>query len=133
MNLGKFIFERLTTDPVLSGLIGNRVYPIFAAQGASMPNIVYFLRQEIYEEPKGCAIMFNSEIVFHLWADANFGAEGYDTLNTIDSRIFNIMHNYSGNYEGKNVYRIVYINSYDSRDDLYASYLRIVRYQARHD
>lgn len=44
MALGELIFERLTTYPATSGLIGNRCYPALLPQEPTLPAVTYDVR-----------------------------------------------------------------------------------------
>lgn len=41
MNIGANIYRALSTNEALTTLIGNKIFPVFIPQGASMPAIIY--------------------------------------------------------------------------------------------
>ena len=95
MNEGKAIYSILTNDSDVSALIGTRVYPQVAAQGAAFPFVVYVLQDNTPSDTKS-GVSTLDEIRYDIVA----AAETYSQLTDLTEKIRTALDRYSGTVEG---------------------------------
>ncbi len=95
MNEGKAIYSILTNDSDVSALIGTRVYPQVAAQGAAFPFVVYVLQDNTPSDTKS-GVSTLDEIRYDIVA----AAETYTALSSLTERIRLALDRYSGTVSG---------------------------------
>lgn len=95
MNEGKAIYSILTNDSDVSALIGTRVYPQVAAQGAAFPFVVYVLQDNTPSDTKS-GVSTLDEIRYDIVA----AAETYSALSSLTERIRLALDRYSGTVSG---------------------------------
>ena len=95
MNEGKAIYSILTNDSDVSALIGTRVYPQVAAQGAAFPFVVYVLQDNTPSDTKS-GVSTLDEIRYDIVA----AAETYSQLTDLTEKIRTALDRYTGTVEG---------------------------------
>ena len=95
MNEGKAIYSILTNDSDVSALIGTRVYPQVAAQGAAFPFVVYVLQDNTPSDTKS-GVSTLDEIRYDIVA----AAETYSALSSLTERIRLALDRYTGDLGG---------------------------------
>ena len=95
MNEGKAIYSIQTNDSDVSALIGTRVYPQVAAQGAAFPFVVYVLQDNTPSDTKS-GVSTLDEIRYDIVA----AAETYTALSSLTERIRLALDRYSGTVSG---------------------------------
>lgn len=85
MNVGKYIYTKLSTDTAVSDLVGNRIYPVMMAEKTAFPAIVYTVNTTPKDTQKNRPTDHDREVVtFRFWADIQQGADGYGKTTAID-------------------------------------------------
>jgi len=82
MNEGKAIYSILTSDSDVSSIVGTKVYPQIAAQGATFPFIVYLL-VDIDPSDTKSGVSTLDEVRYEVIAAAETYAEVADLTNKI--------------------------------------------------
>jgi hypothetical protein len=95
MNEGKAIYTILTEDAGVSAIVGTRVYPQVAAQGAAFPFVVYVLQDNTPSDTKS-GVSTLDEIRYDIVA----AAETYSALSSLTERIRLALDRYSGTVSG---------------------------------
>ena len=95
MNEGKAIYTILTEDAGVSAVVGTRVYPQVAAQGAAFPFVVYVLQDNTPSDTKS-GVSTLDEIRYDIVA----AAETYTALSSLTERIRLALDRYSGTVSG---------------------------------
>lgn len=88
MNVGKYIYAKLTATAGVTALVSTRVYPVILPQNATFPAIVYTVSTAPNDSQKTQAANHDKEVVtFRFWADAQYGADAYTSVMAIDSAV----------------------------------------------
>lgn len=95
MNEGKAIYTILTENAGVSAVVGTRVYPQVAAQGAAFPFVVYVLQDNTPSDTKS-GVSTLDEIRYDIVA----AAETYTALSSLTERIRLALDRYSGTVSG---------------------------------
>ena len=95
MNEGKAIYSILTNDSDVSAIIGTKVYPQIAAQGATFPFVVYVLQDNSPSDTKS-GVSTLDEIRYDIVA----AAETYSALSSLTERIRLALDRYTGTVSG---------------------------------
>jgi hypothetical protein len=95
MNEGKAIYSILTEDAGVSAVVGSRVYPQVAAQGAAFPFVVYVLQDNTPSDTKS-GVSTLDEIRYDIVA----AAETYSALSSLTERIRLALDRYTGTVSG---------------------------------
>ena len=95
MNEGKAIYTILTEDAGVSAVVGSRVYPQVAAQGAAFPFVVYVLQDNTPSDTKS-GVSTLDEIRYDIVA----AAETYSELSSLTERIRLALDRYTGTVSG---------------------------------
>lgn len=95
MNEGKAIYTILTEDAGVSAVVGTRVYPQVAAQGAAFPFVVYVLQDNTPSDTKS-GVSTLDEIRYDIVA----AAETYSALSSLTERIRLALDRYTGDLGG---------------------------------
>ena len=95
MNEGRAIYTILTEDAGVSAVVGTRVYPQIAAQGAAFPFVVYVLQDNTPSDTKS-GVSTLDEIRYDIVA----AAETYTALSSLTERIRLALDRYSGTVSG---------------------------------
>ena len=95
MNEGRAIYTILTEDAGVSAVVGTRVYPQVAAQGAAFPFVVYLLQDNTPSDTKS-GVSTLDEIRYDIVA----AAETYSALSSLTERIRLALDRYSGTVSG---------------------------------
>lgn len=95
MNEGRAIYTILTEDAGVSAVVGTRVYPQVAAQGAAFPFVVYVLQDNTPSDTKS-GVSTLDEIRYDIVA----AAETYSALSSLTERIRLALDRYTGTVSG---------------------------------
>lgn len=82
MNEGKAIYSILTSDSDVSAIVGTRVYPQIAAQGAAFPFVVYVLQDTSPSDTKS-GVSTLDEVRYDIVVASETYAEASDLTNKI--------------------------------------------------
>lgn len=95
MNEGKAIYSILTGDSAVSALVGSRVYPQIAAQGAAFPFVVY-LANDLTPSDTKSGVSTLDEVRYEVLAIAETYAEAAD----LNEKIRTALDRYTGTVSG---------------------------------
>ena len=82
MTEGKAIYSILTSDSDVSAIVGTRVYPQIAAQGAAFPFVVYVLQDTSPSDTKS-GVSTLDEVRYDIVVASETYAEASDLTNKI--------------------------------------------------
>ena len=126
MNEGKAIYTILTEDAGVSAVVGNKVYPQIAAQGAAFPFVVYVLQDNSPSDTKS-GVSTLDEIRYDIVA----AAETYASLSSLTERIRLALDRYTGNIEGVEIDSIQFIDLDVDNDPATETYVSSSEYILR--
>jgi len=95
MNEGKAIYSILTSDSAVSAIVGTRVYPQIAAQGAAFPFVVYLINDITPSDTKS-GVSTLDEVRYEVLAIAETYAETAD----LNEKIRTALDRYTGTVSG---------------------------------
>jgi len=95
MNEGKAIYSILTSDSDVSAIVGTRVYPQIAAQGAAFPFVVYVLQDTSPSDTKS-GVSTLDEVRY----DIVVASETYAEVSDLTEKIRTALDRYSGTVAG---------------------------------
>ena len=95
MNEGKAIYSILTSDSDVSAIVGTRVYPQIAAQGAAFPFVVYVLQDTSPSDTKS-GVSTLDEVRY----DIVVASETYAEASDLTEKIRTALDRYSGTVAG---------------------------------
>jgi len=99
----------ILSDPAVSGLVGNRVYPQIAPEGATYPLVVY--SQILRVDPTGLSTPLSLSTVsyeFTAWA------ESYITAHDVEVALVNLLNKYRGTTQSTTIHDVELISSNDN-------------------
>lgn len=105
MNEGKAIHELLTSDVDVSAIVGDRVFPQIAAQGASFPFVVYVLQDTSPSDTKS-GVSTLDEVRY----DIVVASETYAQASDLTNKIRTVLDRYSGTVSGVVIDSIQFID-----------------------
>ena len=126
MNEGKAIYTILTEDAGVSAIVGNKVYPQIAAQGAAFPFVVYVLQDNSPSDTKS-GVSTLDEVRYDIVA----AAETYATLSSLTERIRLALDRYTGTVSGVVVDSIQFIDLDVDNDPATETYVSSSEYILR--
>jgi len=126
MNEGKAIYSILTNDSDVSAIIGTKVYPQIAAQGAAFPFVVYVLQDNSPSDTKS-GVSTLDEIRYDIVA----AAETYTELSSLTERIRLALDRYTGTVEGVVIDSIQFIDLDVDNDPATETYVSSSEYILR--
>ena len=126
MNEGKAIYTILTEDAGVSAVVGNKVYPQIAAQGAAFPFVVYVLQDNSPSDTKS-GVSTLDEIRYDIVA----AAETYASLSSLTERIRLALDRYTGTVSGVVVDSIQFIDLDVDNDPATETYVSSSEYILR--
>ena len=126
MNEGKAIYSILTNDSDVSAIIGTKVYPQIAAQGATFPFVVYVLQDNSPSDTKS-GVSTLDEIRYDIVA----AAETYTELSSLTERIRLALDRYTGTVEGVVIDSIQFIDLDVDNDPATETYVSSSEYILR--
>jgi len=95
MTEGKAIYSILTSDSDVSAIVGTRVYPQIAAQGAAFPFVVYVLQDTSPSDTKS-GVSTLDEVRY----DIVVASETYAEASDLTEKIRTALDRYSGTVAG---------------------------------
>ncbi len=130
MNLGKYIYGKLSAASAITDLVGTRIYPIFLPMTASYPAIVYMVNNTpndrgMKDRP---ADHDKAIVTFHIWVDHAQGQQGYDDLDAIDTALRTVLDYVEGTVNAVTVEGCHYDGSRDGRDEERTLFMREATY-----
>lgn len=105
MNEGKAIYSILTSDSDVSAIVGTRVYPQIAAQGAAFPFVVYVLQDTSPSDTKS-GVSTLDEVRY----DIVVASETYAQASDLTNKIRTALDRYSGTVAGVVIDSIQFID-----------------------
>jgi len=126
MNEGKAIYSILTNDSDVSAIIGTKVYPQIAAQGAAFPFVVYVLQDNSPSDTKS-GVSTLDEVRYDIVA----AAETYTELSSLTERIRLALDRYTGTVEGVVIDSIQFIDLDVDNDPATETYVSSSEYILR--
>ena len=95
MTEGKAIYSILTSDSDVSAIVGTRIYPQIAAQGAAFPFVVYVLQDTSPSDTKS-GVSTLDEVRY----DIVVASETYAEASDLTEKIRTALDRYSGTVAG---------------------------------
>jgi hypothetical protein len=126
MNEGKAIYTILTEDAGVSAIVGNKVYPQIAAQGAAFPFVVYVLQDNSPSDTKSGPSTLD-EVRYDIVA----AAETYASLSSLTERIRLALDRYTGDLGGVEIDSIQFIDLDVDNDPATETYVSSSEYILR--
>ena len=126
MNEGKAIYTILTEDAGVSTIVGNKVYPQIAAQGAAFPFVVYVLQDNSPSDTKSGPSTLD-EVRYDIVA----AAETYTELSSLTERIRLALDRYTGTISGVVIDSIQFIDLDVDNDPATETYVSSSEYILR--
>ena len=126
MNEGKAIYTILTEDAGVSAIVGNKVYPQIAAQGAAFPFVVYVLQDNSPSDTKS-GVSTLDEVRYDIVA----AAETYTELSSLTERIRLALDRYTGDLGGVEIDSIQFIDLDVDNDPATETYVSSSEYILR--
>ena len=105
MTEGKAIYSILTSDSDVSAIIGTRVYPQIAAQGAAFPFVVYVLQDTSPSDTKS-GVSTLDEVRY----DIVVASETYAEASDLTNKIRTALDRYTGTVAGVVIDSIQFID-----------------------
>ena len=105
MNEGKAIYSILTSDSDVSAIVGTRVYPQIAAQGAAFPFVVYVLQDTSPSDTKS-GVSTLDEVRY----DIVVASETYAEASNLTNKIRTALDRYTGTVAGVVIDSIQFID-----------------------
>lgn len=112
MTEGKAIYSILTSDSDVNAIVGTRVYPQIAAQGASFPFIVYLL-DDLEPSDTKSGVSTLDEVRYEIVA----AAETYAVLADLTEKIRTALDRYTGTVAGVVIDSIQFTDLDTANDD----------------
>ena len=126
MNEGKAIYSILTENAGVSAIVGNKVYPQIAAQGAAFPFVVYVLQDNSPSDTKSGPSTLD-EVRYDIVA----AAETYASLSSLTERIRLALDRYTGDLGGVEIDSIQFIDLDVDNDPATETYVSSSEYILR--
>ena len=126
MNEGKAIYSILTENAGVSAIVGNKVYPQIAAQGAAFPFVVYVLQDNSPSDTKSGPSTLD-EVRYDIVA----AAETYADLSSLTERIRLALDRYTGDIGGVEIDSIQFIDLDVDNDPATETYVSSSEYILR--
>ena len=126
MKEGKAIYSILTSDSDVSAIVGTRVYPQIAAQGAAFPFVVYLINDLTPSDTKS-GVSTLDEVRYEVLAIAETYAEAAD----LNEKIRTALDRYTGTVAGIVVDSIQFTELETDYDDASETYLANSEYILR--
>ena len=117
MNEGKAIYSILTSDSDVSAIVGTRVYPQIAAQGAAFPFVVYLINDITPSDTKS-GVSTLDEVRYEVLAVSETYAEAAD----LNEKVRTALDRYTGTVAGIVVDSIQFTEletDYDDKAEVY--------------
>ena len=105
MTEGKAIYSILTSDSDVSAIVGTRVYPQIAAQGAACPFIVYVLQDTTPSDTKS-GVSTLDEVRY----DIVLASESYAEASDLTNKVRTALDRYTGTVAGVVIDSIQFID-----------------------
>ena len=112
MTEGKALYSILTSDSDVNAIVGTRVYPQIAAQGASFPFIVYLL-DDLEPSDTKSGVSTLDEVRYEIVA----AAETYAVLADLTEKIRTALDRYTGTVAGVVIDSIQFTDLDTANDD----------------
>lgn len=129
MNIGEYIYAKLTTTTAITDLVGTGIYPIYVPQNATYPAIVYMADNTPHTNTKPQpADLDKTTVTFHIWADGAQGQDAYTKLNQIDAALRTALDYDEDTAGGITVVHCEYRGSRDGRNEEMTLFMREATY-----
>lgn len=126
MTEGKAIYSILTGDSAVSAIVGNRVYPQIAAQGAAFPFVVYVLQDTSPSDTKS-GVSTLDEVRY----DIVVASESYAEASDLTNKIRTALDRYTGTVSGVVIDSIQFIDLDVDNDPATETYVTSSEYIIR--
>lgn len=127
MSIGKFIRARLTGNATVTGLVGNRIFPVIMPQNAAYPAIVYTITGEPKDQSHtGAGSIDQITVNFNIWGD------DYDVNEEIFAALRAALDYVPGTAGGETVQGVRIGTWRDGIDESLEHFLRTVAYHFRY-
>lgn len=107
----------LLADPVVSGLVGERVHPQTSPQGSQWPSITYSVTHEVLQVQAGRAALDRYEIGLQCWSRERAGVSAYDEATALSEAVIDVLIGYRGRIGDVQIQGIVDVSKYDDGAD----------------
>ena len=126
MTEGKAIYTILTSDSDVNAIVGTRVYPQIAAQGAAFPFIVYVLQDTSPSDTKS-GVSTLDEVRY----DIVVASETYAEASDLTNKVRTALDRYTGTVAGVVIDSIQFIDLDVNNDPGTETYLTSAEYIIR--
>ena len=126
MTEGKAIYSILSSDSDVSAIVGTRIYPQIAAQGAAFPFVVYVLQDTSPSDTKS-GVSTLDEVRY----DIVVASETYAEASDLTEKIRTALDRYSGTVAGVVIDSIQFIDLDVNNDPGTETYLTSAEYIIR--
>ena len=126
MTEGKAIYSILTSTSAVSAIVGTRIYPQIAAQGAAFPFVVYVLQDTSPSDTKS-GVSTLDEVRY----DIIVASENYAEASDLTEKIRTALDRYSGTVAGVVIDSIQFIDLDVNNDPGTETYLTSAEYIIR--
>ena len=126
MNEGKALYSILTSDSDVSAIVGTRVYPQIAAQGAAFPFLVYVLQDTTPSDTKS-GVSTLDEVRY----DIVVASETYAEASDLTNKVRTALDRYTGTVAGVVIDSIQFIDLDADNDPGTETYLTSSEYIIR--
>lgn len=126
MNEGKAIYSILSSDSDVSAIVGTRIYPQIAAQGASFPFLVYVLQGTTPSDTKS-GVSTLDEVRY----DIVVASETYAEASDLTNKVRTALDRYTGTVAGVVIDSIQFIDLDVDNDPATETYVTSSEYIIR--
>lgn len=112
MNIGPVIYSVLSADATVSGLVGTKIYPLWARQNEPLPQVVYGIDAIRPTEHKGLGSASDTIQVY-----CTVHARLWDDLITLCTAIREALDGYTGTVSGITVKYCVFKEMTTTREE----------------
>lgn len=126
MNEGKAIYSILSSDSAVNAIVGTRIYPQIAAQGASFPFVVYVMQGTTPSDTKS-GVSTLDEVRYDIVA----AAETYAEVSDLTNKIRTALDRYTGTVAGVVIDSIQFIDLDADNDPATETYVTSSEYIIR--
>lgn len=130
--IGKVIYDILSNDASVAAIVGTRIYPVVASQGAANPCLVYNLDSTPEDDKDGSATIFYIDVQVDCYTDdLQNGTGGYGQAEDLGDKVVAALDRYSGTNNGYNIDTVILFNREDFYDQEAQSFRSMIEVRVR--
>lgn len=115
--IGPALRAILLADSEIAGMVGERMYPQVAPQGAPMPALVYSTRKEPLTVQEGLQGFDRWDVGIDCWSRAREGVAPYDEAKALSEAVVRVLGGYRGATAGMQIHSVIVDGIYDDMAD----------------